>query len=221
MDFSPIASSLHRTDSNDSSVPPTRVAPGTDQSLMPDVQLVGSGDPGAMLAALVVESGKTQGDVARQTRHAAEHAQVAAESAEIQDMHDKADLQREQGIIDGALQIAQGVGEFAKGMNEASATVDGGAAKQADEERATCWGAGAAGLKGAQSVVDGVFNGNITDKDADEKVHEASADACKQIAADAHDDEKDAKDLMNKALDFYKEYVDAKNQTTMAAIHRA
>ena len=72
-----------------------------------------------------------------------------------------------------------------------------------------------------KSVVDGLFNGAITDKDADEKMHEASAARFKRIADDAHDNEKDAKALLNKALDFYKEYVDTKNQTAMAAMHRA
>ncbi|HEX4517457.1 MAG TPA: hypothetical protein VH054_28120 [Polyangiaceae bacterium] len=41
------------------------------------------------------------------------------------------------------------------------------------------------------------------------------------MADDAHDAENDAKTLLNKALDFYKEYVDTKNQTALAATHRA
>jgi ABC-type transporter MlaC component len=69
--------------------------------------------------------------------------------------------------------------------------------------------------------VDGLFNGAITDKDADAKVQDAAAQTFKQIADDAHDSERDAQATIDKAVDFYKEYVDTKAQAAMAAVHRA
>jgi len=58
-------------------------------------------------------------------------------------------------------------------------------------------------------------------KDASAKVHDTSAQFFKQVADDAHDTERDAKALLDKAIEFYKEYSDTKSQTMMAAIHRA
>ncbi len=89
-------------------------------------------------------------------------------------------------------------------------------------EKAAAWDKfGGSAFGTARSVADGCFNKAITDKDADAKMHDESATAFKQMADDAHDAEHDAKDLLSKALDFYKEYVDTKNQTALAATHRA
>jgi len=190
--------------------------------VMPGIApLVANGDPGAMLAALTTQNAHDQAEVARKQREQADDAQTNAEAAEVQDLHDKASLQRTQGIVDGALQIVGGALEFGSGMEKASEVTDTGAAKASDERWETRLGAGATACKAGQSAVDGLFQGAITDKDADEKMHEASADTYKRIADDAQDDEKDAKDVMSKAIDFYKEYVEAKHQTTMAAIQRA
>jgi hypothetical protein len=223
-------------------------------NVMPELsQLACSGDPGAMLAALTMQTAKSESEVSRKTRDAAMSAEEKADAAAVQDLHDKATLQRVQGIVDGALQIAQGACDLGAGLNEASAASQQteAAAKQADlKENAAAYsqghidalkasansleagantskvdaawdhfGSSASGA--AKSVADGLFNGAITDKDADSKMHDASSATFKRIADDAHDNENDATALLNKALDFYKEYVDTKNQTAMAAIHRA
>lgn len=229
--------------------------PTTDPPhVMPEIsQLAFSGDPGAMLAALTMQTAKSESEVSRKTRDAAMSAEEKADAAAVQDLHDKATLQRVQGFVDGAMQIAQGACDLGAGLNEASAASQEheAAAKQADlkenssayskehndalKQSADSLNAGAnqsktdaawdhfgsSGFGAAKSVADGLFNGAITDKDADEKMHEAASATYKRIADDAHDNENDAKALLNKALDFYKEYVDTKNQTAMAAIHRA
>jgi hypothetical protein len=191
-------------------------------ALMPEVaSLQCSGDPGAMLAALTMMTAKNERETASKQRDAAMSAQEKSEAAEIQDLHDKATLQRWQGAVDGALQIGEGVCDVGKGIDEAKQVTDTGADLKNDKVDAAWLGGGSTFCKAAQSISHGLFQGAITDKEADEKIHEASADSYKKMAEDAHDDEKDAKDLMSKALDFYKEYTDTKNQTAMAAIHRA
>lgn len=232
-------------------------ATGSAATNTPDVlpavnELMCSGDPGAVLAALTMTTARDEARASRQQRDAAMAAQDKAQAAEIQDLRDQANLQRAQGVFDGVMQIGEGACDFAGGMNglaSAGAKADAaneehliqGGYAQSDEQKAAMEGyaesrqqdalgydkaatedkAGATAFGASRSVGDGVFGGALTDKQADAKADEASADTFKQIAADARDDEKDAKDLLNKALDFYKEYVDTKNQTAMAAIHRA
>jgi len=231
---------------NDLDSPQTapRTAKTDVPSVMPEIiQLVCSGDPGAMLAALTMQAADSEHDVSRKTRDAAMAAQEKADRAAVQDLHDKATLQRFQGLVDGALQIGQGAFDLGAGLNEASAASQqaDATAKEADakengvKQSAASLNAGATKSKAdaawdhfgatafgaAKSVADGLFSGAITDKDADEKMHEASSATFKRIADDAHDNENDAKALFNKAVDFYKEYVETKNQTAMAATHRA
>jgi hypothetical protein len=192
------------------------------ESLMPDVDQLGcSGDPGAMVAALAMTTAKDERKVARAERDQALDAQDKAEAAEIQDLHDKADLQRAQGVVSGLLQAAQGVCDTVAGVYEAHEATDKDAQLQKDRTvKNDLKGVGGAFGVG-KTMSDGVFNGNITDKDADSKAHGVAADTFKRIADDAHDSDTDAKALLDKALDFYKEYQDTLHQTTMAAIHRA
>ncbi len=206
--------------------------------ILPGVsQLACSGDPGAMLAALTMQSAHEQDETARAQRDEATKAEVTADNAEIQDMHDKADMQRAQGIVDGACDVADAGMEMAQGAKTLDATNDriqaddpGTTKAQAQSLRrdaassdaaATGWKSGVEAMNGLKSILHGEFDAEITDKDADAKQQDISAQTFKQMADDAHDDEKDAKDLLNKALDFYKEYTDTKNQTTLAASHRA
>ncbi|HSQ66548.1 MAG TPA: hypothetical protein VLM85_25180, partial [Polyangiaceae bacterium] len=80
---------------------------------------------------------------------------------------------------------------------------------------------GAEALGGLDKIADGLFQGAITDKDTDAKVHDMAAQAAKRMVDDARSDEGDAKQLMEKALEFYKEYSETRAQTMMAATHRA
>ena len=261
----------HQTIGIDASLPASSDSAATaieTPELMPGVgTLMVSGDPGAMLAALTMQTAHNEEKVSRAQRDASARAQENAEAAEIKDLREKADLTRIQGIVGGAIQLAQAGMQFgasmksltadnlkqdaadatadakneraemsiqSKGLNDGQQAEMEGYAKQCDDHasaltreadgvQATAnWYSGGAGLAGAtKTLADGLFNGAITDKDTDSKQHEMAAQAFKKIADDAHDDENDAKQLLNKALDFYKEYVDTKNQTVMAAIHRA
>jgi hypothetical protein len=233
---------------------PHESAPVDAPSVMPDAlnELQCSGDPGAMLAALTMTMAKEQNETARSQRNQAMAAQEKADDAQIQDMRDKANLQRVQGLVDGAMQLAQGACDLSAGLNQLSSAASKSdatgerdlinnkyaengdqraamedyaktcdASARSSDKAAACDKFGSSAFGAARSVADGFFSGAITDKDSDAKMHEASSGAYKRMADDAHDDGKDAKDLLHKALDFYKEYVDTKNQTAMAATHRA
>jgi hypothetical protein len=213
-----------------SSTTSTSTSAAAALELLPPVeQLACSGDPGAMVAALAVQSSNTQREIARSQRDTALQAQAHAQAAEIQDMRTKANLQRAEGIVDGALQIGQGVLDVASGVNDAKAVAQTDkTVTQADKTAIAAskvnaaWDRGGATWLGAgKSIFDGLVNGEITDQDADAKVHDAAAQTFKQIADDAHDSERDAQATIDKAIDFYKEYVDTKAQAAMAAVHRA
>jgi hypothetical protein len=230
------------------------VPTGETPNLLPGVNdLLLSGDPGAMMAALTMQSAHDEAKAARQQRQQAEVAQEAAEHAEIQDIRDKATLQLVQGVVSGVLDAAQGACQLAAGLNDAHGASEKAeaSAEQTDLEKSGAhyseehqdalthsikslnegaasstaasakWNGVGSAAGAAKTMVGGAFNFAIANKEADEKMHASTADTFKRIADDAHDDEKDAKDLLSKALDFYKEYVDTKNQTALAATHRA
>jgi hypothetical protein len=196
-----------------------------------------SGDPGAMLAALTMQSAHEQEETARAQRDDAMKAQASDDKAQIQDLHQKADLQRVQGIVDGACDVADAAMDMAQGAKTAEATKDqidadsytkGSQQNTADrlaaakaDQAASGWKSGTEAMNGLKAMMHGEFDAEITDKDADAKQQDISAQAFKQMADDAHDNVKDAQELLNKALDFYKEYTDTKNQTLLAASHRA
>ena len=254
------ARAVSETNTTSSKASTTEASAAEAPALLPGAQeLMCSGDPGAMLAALTMQTAREQEKVSRAQRDACESAQAKAEAAEIQDLREKADLTRIQGLVGGALQIGQAAMSFASSMqgltadnlkDEASEASENATAERAkvstpgdemdscaqrshddaialkSESRNAQQSAAdykAAGdLAGAtKTIADGFFNGAIMDKDTDSKAHDMAAQAFKRMADDAHDAQNDAKALLNKALDFYKEYVDTKNQTAMAAIHRA
>ncbi|HSQ65480.1 MAG TPA: hypothetical protein VLM85_19810 [Polyangiaceae bacterium] len=234
---------------------PSASAPPSDApALMPELdQLACSGDPGAMLAALTMQAAKNERDVSRAQRDNAEKMQEADEVKEIQDLHDKADLVRIQGFVDGFTQIGSAALNLGSGLADAHAS---GEAAETDADKAdlqqhvaehseewrdsmqhsvdtleagsahskanSAWDkAGSEGLGAGQKVADGLFQGAITDKDTDAKVHDMAAQAAKRMVDDARSDEGDAKQLMEKALEFYKEYSETRAQTMLAATHRA
>jgi len=231
---------------------------GTPDLLPGASELMFSGDPGAMFAALTMQTAHQEEKVSRAQRDACARAQENAEAAEIKDLREKADLTRLQGIVGGALQLGQAAMSFTSSMNSLSADNLADASSQATQDataehdaaksdssmdacaqrshddaiafksesrnaQQTASSYKAAGdLAGATKTLnDALFSGAITDKDTDSKAHDISAQSFKKMGDDAHDAENDAKALLTKAMEFFKEYQETKNQTAMAAIHRA
>lgn len=213
-------------------------------------EMLVSGDAGAAIAALAVQMGHAQKQAAKKARAAAECAEDAAQSAQIDALRDKANLMRVQGVVDGAMSIGGAALDLgsnlstlnAKGLNDDASGIKSGikdstpamtaaagrtevAALQRTADASTKAGhwlhAGHDLDAGVKQVADGLFKGAIADDDTDAQVHEQLATRAKRAVDVAMGEVEDAKKLIEKALDFYKEYTGAKNGAVSAAIHRA
>jgi hypothetical protein len=170
-------------------------------------QLSTSTDIGAQIAGLLVCLSREQKETARQSRQAAEKAQCAAEDRELENMRDEADLKLVSGIAQGTAQIAAGA------MTAGSAA--------SSEVTKGIW-------SGMSKVVEGggKLNSAIIDHfagDAAQGAKRASFDAghAKTAVDDARDLDKDAKEMMNRAIGYYKEYLTAKADTQRATLLKA
>ena len=213
-------------------------------------ELLLSGDPGAAIAALCVQTGREQKHAAQVERRDAEALEATEQNAQIQALRDKADLTRVQGAVDGAMTIGGAALQLgadltslrSKGLNDKASDVDKSVDKttsamntQASHAESTClraegnraqgsanWQSAGRSLNdGVGKIADGFLKGAMTDKDTDATLHEQGASRAKHAVDDAMGNYDDAKKLLDKALDFYKEYTGAKNGAVSAAIHRA
>lgn len=214
--------------------------------------LLVSGDAGAAIAALCIQTGREQKHAAQVQRRDAETLEASEQNAQIEALRDKAGLVRVQGVVDGAMTIGGAALQLgsdlstlsSKGLNDkagsfgkeldktsspsamntqASLGEMGYAHALADraEGSANWLKAGHDLNAGVKEIGDGLFKGAILDKDTDATVHEQLATRAKHAVDDAMGNYDDAKKLLDKALDFYKEYSGAKNGAVSAAIHRA
>jgi hypothetical protein len=209
-----------------------------------------SGDVGAAIAALVIKMGHEQKQAAQKARASSEAAEDAAQSTQIDALHDKANLMRIQGVVDGTMTVGgaaldlgsnlsslsakaknDDAGGIKSGMSESDSKMTSSAnrtqiaslQRTADHSTSSAnWlHAGKDLNTGVGQITDGLFKGAIADKDTDATVHEQLATRAKRAVDDAMGEVDDAKKLIDKALDFYKEYTGAKNGAVSAAIHRA
>jgi hypothetical protein len=174
-------------------------APSETTELLPDPSspaLVGD-DVGTQLAKIVLEAATRDRKMMRALRAEAESARCAAEKRQIEALRDKADAGFVAGVITGGTQVASG------GMHAGGAG-DGGKITE---------GNGSIASAAARHAADSA------DADATAEAH--TADHFKAASEDARDAARDAGDLANKALAFYKEYVTAREDTKRAALLRA
>jgi hypothetical protein len=182
-----------------------------DTALLPDpvAEIAFSGDPGAMVAALVVKSAKGERDVARQTQDAEERIQDREEEEQVQAMHDKASMLREQAIASGVCEMASGA---------ASLTA---ATYSPQSREARGWEAGGRLAKAYGDITDNLGRAAAADQDATIAAHEHAAGHARRAVDEATDDVKDARKLLETAIEFYREYSSAQDQAKAAAIHRS
>jgi hypothetical protein len=185
-------------------------SPTTNDALLPDptTALESSGDPAAMLAALLVKAGQEAKRGDRQTQAIEEKAQDDAESAEIAAMRQKADDLRSQGRTSGMISVGSGV-----------LTMGAGATFGTREQKAFD---GAAKISdGVGHFQDGLAKGEIADDETNARLHEQVANRAKRAVDMAHDAGKDDADFIKTAIDFYREYSGAQTQARGAALHRS
>jgi hypothetical protein len=172
---------------------------GTTSSMLPDPMsaLLSSGDPGAMVAALVAKSGQAQRAVRDQVRRSEDAVQDAAEKSQVANMRAQAKAMENSAVMMGVMTMASGA-------------------------------CAAAGSKPGADIMDGIGKSVAGFYDAEVKSLEARATEDEHRAARAERNVKnadegidDANRLIDKALEFYKEYTSGKNQAVQAATHRA
>jgi hypothetical protein len=172
-------------------------------------QLMASGDVASMLAAMLIEAGEKSKEAARLSRDAALQAEEAASQRKIEHMEKAA----EQKFLGG---FASGLGVTAQG----GLGITGAAVAKSD--------LGHDGWKGGGSASDGIgkmggayFNEMGAQEDKEVAQAERELTQAKRAVESASDDGKDAKDLLNKVLDHYKELTTAKEDAKRAALFRA
>jgi hypothetical protein len=178
-------------------------------SLLPDPagELMMTGDPGAMVAALVVETGKDEKDVSRQVEQTESNIQENEERTQVAEMHQKANDMRTQAVAGGA------IGAAAAGLSMA------GAFQPMNSTPQRAFAAGAGLVTAGQGVAKGVSDAANEDTDANVAMHEHNASDAGRAASQAYDNERDAQKLLDAAVDFFREYSGAKQQAMAAAVH--
>jgi hypothetical protein len=178
--------------------------------LLPDPasELMMTGDPGAMVAALVVESAKDEKEVSRKIERTQEEIQDSEEQAQVAAMHAKASDMRAQALASGAAGMVEGALSIA------------GACNPKDGIRSRAFEASSTLVGTCRKVGDQIGAAHDEDADANVTAHEHAASHASRAYQEAYDDERDAKKLLDTAVDFYREYSNAADQAKAAATHR-
>jgi hypothetical protein len=175
-------------------------------TILPD-PIVMSGDPGAELAALAVQSGEEQETVAQAGRDAEQQMEVSEDNQQVADMRQKADDMRSAGVVEGVGMMAEG------GASVGAAFVP------------TKIGMGLQGggklANGGATIGKTMFQASEANDDANAAAAKSASDQAKGAADDLHDAKKAGGDLISAALDFYREYTSAQASASSAALHRA
>ena len=178
--------------------------------LMPESktsEIMASGDLGAMIAAMLLETGARSRETARNAKDAAMKAEEAACEQKIQKMEVEAKKKLFAGLAGAAATGLPGVASFASAaMPKVDARVFQGSGAISDSMS-----------KGAGALW------SYEADDAKREIAQAEREItqAKRAVENASDDDKDAKDLLRRALDHYKEFATAKEDAKRAALFRA
>lgn len=180
---------------------------GQSPELLPDPQvhrLESSGDVGAMVAALLMEMSKSSREIARSSREAATAAEDAAHAQKIEHMKDAAESKFIGGLTSGGLTVGSSAlavgGEM--GRNEPVAK-------------------SAKSLEGGSAIAGAITNFSASNSDVEKEHADRALTQAKRNVESAGDMDKDAKDLLRRAMSHYAEYVRAKDDASKAALFRA
>lgn len=199
------------SNANQPSTDPVGSSPAPQQNDAPLLRdanaLALGGDLGATIAALIVKTAYAQKASQRDLRKVAEAAEKQADDHEIAALNSKADDMQNAGLYRGLGQIAGGA------ATAGSALGNGGGAKGIQALGET--------TQGAFSIVASNFDKDVVQDDANAKVAGEAATQAKAAIQDTRDQTEDASKLLDKALEFYKEYTSTKDQTTAIASRRA
>jgi hypothetical protein len=164
------------------------------QMLSPDC-----GDFGAQIAKLALEAAYDDKHMAQGMRRAEENAQQRADDAQLKAMEREADAKFVGGVVGGACSVGAGVGMARGGKWE-------GIGRATD---------------GGGRLVSAVSDASASAYGIEAKRQEQLAGRHQRAAEDARDAAKDASDMIDRTIEFYKEYRTAQVDNQKAAIHRA
>ncbi len=202
-------------------------------------ELAVSGDPGAALAALVVAMGRSERQSSEKLKAVAERLQEGEEQKQLDEMQNKAVAALASGVVSGAATAASGACSAASGLKSAQADLAGdklnNLGKAADSgvaanlaQQKYDFKVDATNLKlGGDSIsASGKLTASLLDyaalgDDTSATAHSHAASHARNAVDDARASQQDAQKLLDKALEFYKEYSSTKEQTTATAARRA
>ena len=189
---------------------PSSVAASGGGTILPDplAAMALSGDPGAELAALAVQSGERQQTVAQTARDTEAQIEVGEDHQQVDAMHQKARDIRAAGIWEGGGMIGEGACSFT-------------GAFLPSPKLGNSFVAGGKGADGVAKVVAAGSRAAEANDDATAAAAKSASDQAKSAADDLHDVKKGAGDFISAALDFYREYTSAQASANSAALHRA
>lgn len=198
------STSAHAIPSSPDASPQAPIAGAPPAGVLPDpmVSLAASGDVAAMISALLLEAGKNSREVARQSRDAAIAAEDAAHARKIEHMENAATQQLVGGIASGGLQIYSAL---------ATATAPSDSA-----------GKVATALLGGYDKLATAYTSYAAKQEEKEQARaERALTQAKRGVEAAIDTDKDAKDLIRRAMGYYADYLRAKDDANKAALFRA
>ncbi len=186
----------------------SRIAPSGELLPGPFAELASTQDIGAQIAALIVSVAREQKESARATRAVAERAQQAADENELACMKEQADAKLAAGMLEGGTKVVSGA-------------IGIGSAGCSSKAAAAAWKGVAEGTAGAGKVLSTLKNHDADMAALAEKKWGQIAGREGRAVGDASDLEKDAKEMLDRALSYYKEYLTAKSDTQRATLLRA
>jgi hypothetical protein len=205
---------------------------GAPSPLLPDpaLALTMTGDPGAMVAALAVETGQSEKDVSRKINQTEANVQYTQEQAEVSDMRNKAQDLLTQGIAEGGIDAGSAALSIAGAASPTTTTTTTTTTPTTTGTQATAvttttghgplLGAIGKGVGAGSDALKGVFNSANENADANITQHDANAKAAGTAASAAYDSMRDGQKLLDAATDFFKEYSAAEQQAKAAALFR-
>jgi hypothetical protein len=158
-----------------------------------------TGDFGAQIAKLVLEAAYEDKQMSKGMRQAEEKAQERADNAQLKQLKSEANAKLAAGVVGGACSAAGGLGMMKGGKFE---------------------GMGRA-VDGCGRMMSAVGEAGASGHGIEAKHQEQLAGRHERAAEDARDAAKDASDMIDRAIEFYKEYRTAQVDNQKAAIHRA
>jgi hypothetical protein len=201
------------------------VESGSPDLLPAAAQLLRSGDPGAELAALVAMSARNQKKMASELRKSEEVMMKKAEDAQVAALHRQAGLAIAGALMSGTTALASAGFQLGSGLATVRAKeLDDAGSKAGSHEvetRAATLKLGGQVMEAMGKLGEGAFQAAQKNAQADETSAQHAAGRAKRGVDDANELREDAKRLLEKAFDFYREWTQGQSGAAQAALRRA